>query len=98
MDNVPMVGPLMFVMYLIMMFMVGLLVDGSNTGLRNKVDDLKIELSEANDVINELEQVVEDRDNKIDSLEETLDNLRDALDLHNDLSNPNKRRRIDQTM
>lgn len=88
-------GPLMFMLYLVMMFMAGLLLDCSNTGMRDKLFDLECDLTSAKNKISELEQTVVDREDKIEYLEQTLDNLRDALQIHTDVNNPNKRRRVD---
>lgn len=87
--------PLMFMLYLVMMFMAGLLLDCSNTGMREKVFDLECDLTSAKNTISELEETVKDREDKIEYLEQTLDNLRDSLRIHTDINNPNKRRRVD---
>jgi hypothetical protein len=97
-DNAPNFGMVMFILYVFAMCLVGLFLDGSNSGMRDKIYDLTVHLQKANDEIDRLEEMVSDKDDKIAYLEQTLDNLRDALSIRDDLNNPNKRRRLDQDM
>lgn len=89
MDN--QVGPVILILYLFAMCLVGLFMDSSNTGMRDKIYDLECELRNARDEIDRLNE-------ELNSREEMLENLRDALHIREDVNNPNKRRRIDQAV